>query len=206
MTLTHLRPPEGPTFMGNQVFLSLHFDRLAVQIQIAFQLLCLGRDGVLPADGDQPEDRPLTSTNIDSMKQSILSLYHSLITGSRTFLSFHSSSLRLFSPPSLLFPVHPEPDGAGALPVDHRSRIQRLEVVTGPVTKSHLTRVRLWRGRKMNVSDYGANGHIIMSVLLSLSKIERCLVTQGKRKGRPCERQATAAASLCLHRTNASRL
>ncbi|XP_018553197.1 uncharacterized protein LOC108897880 [Lates calcarifer] len=172
-------------------------------------------------------NRPLTSTNIDSMRQSILSLYHSLITGSKDFplIPFRgflrscematpfshveqeqrentrpsppmegpagmmappagSSS----APPSLLFPVHPEQMELGALQVDHRNRIRRLEVGGRTVTRVISPVYDSDGSEKMNrwrVTDYGADRHIIMSVLCHFPKgSRRCLVTQGKKRKR----------------------
>ncbi|XP_044035490.1 uncharacterized protein LOC122868019 isoform X2 [Siniperca chuatsi] len=155
-------------------------------------------------------NRPLSSTSVDSMRESILSLYHNLITGSKDFPlipfkgSFRSRQTATpfvpveqeqkenttpsltdtpagimvptaglsASPPIILTPVLPERTELGALKADRRNCVCNMEFDGRTVTRVIST---VYRSKSTNltnrwrVSDYSAEGHVLMSVLSNWS-------------------------------------
>ncbi|XP_044042645.1 uncharacterized protein LOC122871514 [Siniperca chuatsi] len=157
-------------------------------------------------------NRPLSSTNMDSMCKSILSLYHSLVTGSKDFplISFKGffrslqtttpfvrtkqsrrenttpspftgapagmivrTATSSSSPPNMLTPVLPEKTELGALKADRRNSVRNMEFDGSTVTRVISTVYRSESTELTNrwrVTDYGANGHVLMSVLCQFTK------------------------------------
>ncbi|XP_056260320.1 uncharacterized protein LOC130186961 isoform X2 [Seriola aureovittata] len=175
-------------------------------------------------------NRPLSSTNIESMRDFILSLYHNLITSSKDFPvipfkgTFRSRQLAtpfdevaqerventtpsppvegpsgLMAPPAasrsvtspILTPVLPEKTDPGRLKADRRNYVRRIEFddktvtrVISPVYRSESTELtNRWR-----VSDYSADGQVLMSVLCKFAKESTwCARTQMKKKRKDTE-------------------
>ncbi|XP_058472609.1 uncharacterized protein LOC131445891 [Solea solea] len=126
---------------------------------------------------------PLSRTSLLSLKDSILSLYHNLCTGSKEYPIIpyagvsHTAQRSSFvieedvesiTLSAIFTPVIPRWLQQGWLRVERRNRVQHLVVDGKPVTRvispvflsDGSERRNLWR-----VSDYGANGHMIVSVL-----------------------------------------
>ncbi|XP_071322631.1 uncharacterized protein [Trachinotus anak] len=182
-------------------------------------------------------NRPLSSTDVESMRDSIMSLYHNLITGSKDFPvipfkgSFRSRQTdtpfehveverRENTMPSplmegpagimapaaaftsatspILTPVLPERTEPGGLRADRRNCVRRVEFddktvtrVISPVYRSESTELtNRWR-----VSDYRADGHVLMSVLCKFTKESaQCAKTQRKRKRKGTEEVTTGSS------------
>nr|XP_043868834.1 uncharacterized protein LOC122758634 [Solea senegalensis] len=126
---------------------------------------------------------PLSRTSLLSLKDSILSLYHNLCTGSKEYPIIpyagvsHTAQRSSFvieedvesiTLSTIFTPVIPRWLQQGWLRVERRNRVQHIVVDGKPVTRvispvflsDGSERRNCWR-----VSDYGANGHMIVSVL-----------------------------------------
>ncbi|KAK2900036.1 hypothetical protein Q8A73_013165 [Channa argus] len=157
-------------------------------------------------------NRPLSKANITSMSDSVLSLYHSLITGNKDFpvisceRAFNSSVITTpfpntqqsqrentrpspltlapagvvvptggssSSPPTIWTPVHPEKAELRALKADRRNCVRNMEfcgssftrVISAVFRSDNSELDNYWR-----VTDYSADGHILMSVLCRFNK------------------------------------
>lgn len=183
-------------------------------------------------------NRPLRSTNLKSMCKSVLSLYHSLVTGSRDFplIPFKGffRSLQMTtpfahpkrsrrentapspltdapagvmvptagstsSPPDILTPVLPEKTELGALKADSRNCVRNVDFDGSTVTRvistvyssesSELT--NRWR-----VTDYAADGHILMSVLCHfVRKSAQFAKTPRQEKRKDAEEEGSGSSS-----------
>lgn len=175
-------------------------------------------------------NRPLSKSDIPSMSTFVLSLYHSLLVGSKDypFIRFkgYFRSLQMAtpfptsqsendppsplmeapagvmvptagsssSPPNVLTPVLPERTELRALRADRRNYFCILELdgatvtrVISPVYSSECTELtNRWR-----VTDYSADGHLLMSVLCQFTK----KVAQFARPPRPEKRKNTEESS-----------
>lgn len=172
-------------------------------------------------------NRPLSKSNVESMSQTIPSLYHCLVTGSKDFPVIRHQAVFLSSlvatpfpkseqkpkentaptrltsapaglmvpaagsrssPANILMPPHPEKAELRVLRTDQRNCVRSMEFGGSTVTRVISTVYRpdltelsnCWR-----VSDYDADGHVLMSVLCQFTK--KCAdgvpaPTEGKRK------------------------
>ncbi|KAK2858817.1 hypothetical protein Q5P01_003437 [Channa striata] len=152
-------------------------------------------------------NRPLDSSHISAMSESILSLFHNFVTGSRDFPLIPSigflDGLQLHSPfpfvwreetenakpnpltlqpagvmvptagyssshKNILTPAHPEKAEVAALRADWRNSVRTMLIDSKSVTRVIAT-VHSTEGAELanywRVSDYSADGHILMSVL-----------------------------------------
>lgn len=185
-------------------------------------------------------NRPLSRSNIDSIYESIPSLYHSLVTGSKDFplipvKGLYSSRL-MFTPfphsrqsqrentppsplteepvglmvptagsssppPNILTTVLPEKTEIEALKADRRNCVRSLEFDGSTVTRVISTVYRTESAELTNcwrVTDYTADGHLLMSVLCRFTKVStKCAKTpkQGKRKDTE-EESSSSSSSL----------
>ncbi|KAF3697365.1 hypothetical protein EXN66_Car013045 [Channa argus] len=181
-------------------------------------------------------NRPLRSSHISTMSESILSLYHSLITGTkdfpvirceRAFIShvittpfpYTQQSQRENTRPSPLMvepaglvmptggsssspktiwtPVHPEKAELRALKADRRNCVRNIDFFGSSFTRV-ISAVYCSDGSELDnywrVTDYSADGHILMSVLCRFNrKTAQFAATQ--RQGRTTNREGDNSSS-----------
>ncbi|MGL4877004.1 hypothetical protein [Paraclostridium dentum] len=183
-------------------------------------------------------NRPLRRSHISSMSESILSLYHSLITGTkdfpvisceRAFIShvittpfpYTQQSQRentrpsplILEPAGLVVPtgsssspqtiwtaVHPEKAELRALKADRRNCVRNMEFFGSSFTRV-ISAVYCSDGSELDnywrVTDYSANGHILMSVLCRFNrKTAKFAATQ--REGKRTDREEKDCSSSSL--------
>lgn len=207
-----------------------------VSLSLTFLSAALPRPGrVLQLILTNLRNRPLSGANVDSMRESILSLYHNLITGSKDFPlipfkgSFRSRQTTtpfvevepqqrenttlapLLEAPSgimvptassrsapILTPVLPEKTELGALKGDRRNCVRHVEVggrtvtrVISPVYRSESTELtNRWR-----VSDYEADGQVLMSVLCRFVKESTQCAQTLRKKRKDAEEDSSSSLS-----------
>ncbi|KAI3365907.1 hypothetical protein L3Q82_000729 [Scortum barcoo] len=182
-------------------------------------------------------NRPLESTNVKSMCKSILSLYHSLVTGSKDFpliavkgFSHTAKTTSPFphteqnyrentkpspsmnapagmmvptagstsSPPNILTPVLPEKTELEALKADPRNFVRTMKVdgrtdtrVISTVYSSESSELtNRWR-----VTDYSADGHILMSVLCQFTRKSACFAKTPRQQKRKHTEEESSSSS-----------